>query len=235
MSRSGGRSATFVRRSGWRARGRRTVGRDASSGATSALRRHLSRDRPRQPARADLPRRPRLRPTPRVPRRRRRALPVALPRVLPDAEPLPPRDPNSRREHLGRHAEAERRVRPVVQPAPRSHRPRLSGPLPRRDRAERSPPAGALPLPPAQPCPRAALSPPQRLAVEQLPRRELERAAAVVLDRQLAPRLVRHGAGPGAGGLPELRGGSDAERPPTVTVSDLPRGLTPGRGPTAQD
>src|SRR5919201_808660 len=194
MSRSGGRSATFVRRSGWRARGRRTVGRDASSGATSALRRHLSRDRPRQPARADLPRRPRLRPTPRVPRRRRRALPVALPRVLPDAEPLPP-----------------------------------------RDRAERSPPAGALPLPPAQPCPRAALSPPERLAVEQLPRRELERAAAVVLDRQLAPRLVRHGAGPGAGGLPELRGGSDAERPPTVTVSDLPRGLTPGRGPTAQD
>ena len=85
-------------------------------GARSAGR-HLPRHRARSRAHGDLPGRRRAAPLPGPPRQRGRAPRLALPRVLPDDEPLPPGRRDPALAPLGRHAPPERHLRPGLQPA----------------------------------------------------------------------------------------------------------------------
>ncbi len=55
-------------------------------------------------------------PAPAHPERRRRTLPLGLPRLLPHDEPLPPARRDARGESLAGHAAAERAVHPAIQP-----------------------------------------------------------------------------------------------------------------------
>jgi hypothetical protein len=105
-----------------------------------------------------------------VRRRDRRPACMALPCVLPDAEPLPRRGRHTRRERLRGHATPKRLVRPVVQWASRAQRPPLRRPvLLAADREHRSPARGES-VRRAQSQTRRPLRSPRGMALEQLSR-----------------------------------------------------------------
>ena len=126
---------------------RSTVDGDATPAALRpSARRLLPRDEPRRRAAGDLRRRRRPPPVQRAPSSRGTPLRLEPARVLPHAEPLPPRGRGRARAPLARHAPARLPLRPGVQPPPRSRRPPVSGPLPRHRRRERRAPRGGLRL-----------------------------------------------------------------------------------------
>src|SRR5918995_4884729 len=92
---------------------------------------------------------------------------MALPRVLPDAEPLPPCDGGSTTATLVGSPPPERHVCPAIQPTARAVGPPVRRPLRGALDRKRAAPASRLPLRREQPCPREAMRRSFRLAVEQ--------------------------------------------------------------------
>src|SRR5687768_6356829 len=104
-----------------------------------------------------------------------------MPRLLPDAESLPPRPGNALADALAGHALPQSRLRTRVQPAPRPQRAFVRGEvLVGADRGGRTL-RRRLHVRPVQPCPCRALRTRHRMAVVR--RRDVAEAHGPLTDR----------------------------------------------------
>ena len=122
---------------------------------------------------------------------------LALPRLLPDDDPLPPRRRDRALAPLRRHAAPERHLRADVQPPPPPQRPPLRRPLRRLAAERRAPPPPDLRVRAPEPGPRGPL----RRAPATGPGRPPEQPKANTCSRPPA-RLNWLGYGPGRAGRP---------------------------------
>jgi len=174
----------------------------------------------RQQPRARVPGRARLRRLAAPARSDRGALRLAVPCVLPDAEPLPPAARDLAVGPVPRDAPLEWQLCAAPEQALRAHGPCLRGAVPDRAGRGAEPSARALPVHPAQPGSGGARDAGRGLATEQLPRHGGPRARPALPDDVVRPLALRprlHGAA----ALPGVRGCGRA----------VPSGHVPGPGP----
>jgi hypothetical protein len=136
---------------------------------TAARASHLRLVAPHVPRRgrdADLPRPRRPASVPRDARANGPHRRVDVRGALPDGQPLPPDRQSAPCRPLHRHALAERRLRPALQPPLRAPRPPLRRPLRILDRGDGQPSRGRYCVRPAEPGSRRPLHNGRRLAVE---------------------------------------------------------------------
>jgi len=145
------------------------------------------------------------------------------PRLLPDAEPLPPRGGDRRPHALTRSPAAEWGLRTDLQPTPRLRRPPLPGTIPLGPRGDRFTPARARQVPAAQSRPRPALRRSRRLAMEQLPGYGRDQPAGALPRGRPRPRPLRSQPSTRPRSLPQLRRHA-------TSLAAMARGQTPGRG-----
>ncbi|CAA9496535.1 MAG: hypothetical protein AVDCRST_MAG85-1502, partial [uncultured Solirubrobacteraceae bacterium] len=166
----------------------------------------LARLRARQQPRDDLPGTRRPDRVPDTARSRLRMVPLAVPLVLPDAEPRPPAHRDHRTEPRHRDARASRPLRTSVQQGPRTLRARLPGPLRQQAHQGRHAPLDRGALRRAQSGESSPMSSARGLALEQPPGCRQRRAASVSRCGT-ALRALRHRRRRPAGSLRAVRPG----------------------------
>jgi hypothetical protein len=173
-------------------------GRGAASSA-DASGRVLPCDYSKRRGGVDFPRRQGSAPIPLAARPCRRALRVALPRLLPHGHALPPRDRGHPRGSLRGHARAERGLRPAVQPTLRPPRTCVRRPLRCVGDRGRGPPRSSRALHPREPRTRGSLRAGRRLAVERRGGPRGARSPRSPRGRRTAARRPRPSSVPAAG------------------------------------
>src|SRR3989442_363389 len=135
---------------------------------------------------------------------------MALPRVLLDAQPLPPPDRDHGGEPVDRDAPPQFPLCSAVQPPARARRASLPGQIPFGARGEQPSPDRAHSLHRAESGSRRSLRAPARVAVEQLSRGSAKSAAARRPPPPLAARPIWRPTGASLPRVAELR----LSRPP---------------------
>ena len=187
-----------------------------------ALPRHVERE----PRRADLSKLGRVSALSDPPRASDQAVWVAVHRLLPDDEPLPPRPSDTEAQHLGGDALSQRHLCAVVQPVSRtSGTPVSAAVLRRRDRM-RLAPARIMSVCRPESRPRRVSSGASRLDVEQLPRDGACSAGDNAHSAGRAPWLLRTPPGRRPRRISVIR----SRRARDTSFLSTAQCLAPGRG-----